>query len=216
MYYQLLGLKLNVDKCVAIIIGKCIGEVKNLLLYGNIFKWDTELRYLGIMFKADVKLKVDLTERSRKFIGSVASVLRGRVMGEENVYVHVIKTKCMPLLFYGIDCLKLDSACMQKLTVVYNTAFRWVLGVSKREYMRVYLRKCGTMSFKYLVDLRFLLFVYKMSTNCTKLLGKLLIWYKCTYEMKDIMLKYKLWNGCTMYEINRAITNAFNNYCDVV
>ena len=117
-------LKLNIDKCVAIIIGKCTGEVKNLLLYDNIFKWDTELRYLRIIFNADIKLKVDVSERSRKFIGSVASVLRGRVIGEENVYVHVIKTKCMPLLFYGIDCLRLDSVCMQKLTFFWNTAFR--------------------------------------------------------------------------------------------
>ena len=76
------------------------------------------MRYLGIMFNAGVKLKVGVSERSRKFIGSVASVSRGRVMEEENVYVHVIKTKCMPLLFYGIDCLRLDSVCMQKLMVV--------------------------------------------------------------------------------------------------
>ena len=72
------------------------------MLYDNIFKLDTELRYLGIMFNAGAKLKVDVSERSRKFIGPVASVLRGRVMGEENVYVHVVKTKCVPLLFYGI------------------------------------------------------------------------------------------------------------------
>ena len=60
------------------------------------------MRYLGIMFNAGVKLKVDVSKRSRKFIGWVTSVLRGRVMGEENVYVHVVKTKCMPLLFYDI------------------------------------------------------------------------------------------------------------------
>ena len=67
------------------------------------------MRYLGIMFNAGVKLKVDVSERSRKFIDSVASVLRDRVMGEENVCVHVVQTKCMLLLLYGIDYLRLDS-----------------------------------------------------------------------------------------------------------
>ena len=106
--FNAMGLKLNIDKYVANTIGKCTGKVKNLL-YDNIFKWDAELRYLGIMFNAGVKLKVDVSERSRKFIGSVAFVLYGRVMGEENVYVHVVKTKCMLLLFYDIVCLRLDS-----------------------------------------------------------------------------------------------------------
>ena len=36
--FNAMGLKLNIDKCVAIIIGKYTGEVKNLLLYDNIFK----------------------------------------------------------------------------------------------------------------------------------------------------------------------------------
>ena len=88
-----------------------------------------------------------MSEHSRKFIGSVASVLRGRVMGEENVYVHVVKTKCMPLLFYGIVCLRLDSIGMQKLKIFWNTAFRWVLSVSKPQPKRIYLKQCGTRLF---------------------------------------------------------------------
>ena len=43
-----MGLEINIDKCVAICLEKCTGEIKNLLLYDHIFKWDTELRYLGI------------------------------------------------------------------------------------------------------------------------------------------------------------------------
>ena len=58
------------------------------------------MRYLGIMFNAGVKLKVDVLERSRKFIGSVASVLRDRVTEEENVYVHVVQIKCFIVVWY--------------------------------------------------------------------------------------------------------------------
>ena len=49
--FNAMGLKLNMDKCVAIIIGKCTSEVKNLLLHDNICKRNTELRYLGIMLR---------------------------------------------------------------------------------------------------------------------------------------------------------------------
>ena len=52
---------------------------------------------------------MNIAARSQKFIGLVASVLRGRVFGVEDVYIQVIKTKCMPLLFYGADCLRVDA-----------------------------------------------------------------------------------------------------------
>jgi hypothetical protein len=211
-----LGLKLNIDKCVATIIGKCMGKVQNLLLNNNVFEWNTEFKYLGIIFRSGDKLKVDVSERSKKFIGSVASVLRDRVIGGEDVYVHVIKTKCMPLLFYGIDCLRLDSISLQKLTVIWNTAFRWALGIYNRQPMRNFLRKCGTMSFQFIVDLRFLIFIHRLSSNCTKLMDKLLIWYNGTFEMKEILQRYKLWKGCDLHDINNAVSDMFNNHCNIM
>ena len=73
------------------------------------------------------------------------------------------------------------------------------------------------MPFKFLVDLRFLLFVYTMPTNCTKLLvGKLLTWYNSTCEMNEIMHKYKLWNGCALHDIKRAGDDSFNGHCNMI
>ena len=53
-------------------------------------------------------------------------MLKVRCSGFENVYVHVLLTKCMPILFYDIDCLYVDRAFMHKLSVVWNTTFRWI------------------------------------------------------------------------------------------
>ena len=43
-----MGLRFNVSKCVALIIGKTIGfVVKNLVLYDDLYPWSKEKCYLG-------------------------------------------------------------------------------------------------------------------------------------------------------------------------
>ena len=80
----------------------------------NLFKksfvcilWSADLHYLDIQFKAGLNIGIDISERSHKFIGSVASILRGRIAGFNDVYIDtgLVKSKCMPILFYGVDGL---------------------------------------------------------------------------------------------------------------
>lgn len=99
-------------------------------------------------------------------------VLRGCVARAEKVYVNVVKTKCLPILFYRIDCLRLDRRLVSKLNVVC-TAFRWILGVSRYVLIRTYLRQSGTISFAFLIDLRFLLFMYRLKKCFGNLLKRL-------------------------------------------
>ena len=100
-----MGLKFNVAKYVAVIVSKCSTSIKNFLLYNQVLPWSKGLCYLGIAFKAGNNLSADISVGSQKFFSSVASVFRGRMLDAEDVYIHVIKTKCKPLLFCGVDCL---------------------------------------------------------------------------------------------------------------
>ena len=84
---------------------------------------------MGIQFKAGLYIGIDISERSHKFIGSVASILRGRTAGFNDVYINIVKSKCMPILFYGVDDLCLHSQKLDKMSVVWNATFCWVLGV---------------------------------------------------------------------------------------
>ena len=96
-------LKFNVSTCVALVIGETIGSVvNNLVLYG-VIPWSKKMCYLGLYFKAGNKLRIDILNRCGKFIGSIASVLRGRRAGAEDIYVNVIKTRCLPILFNDND-----------------------------------------------------------------------------------------------------------------
>ena len=63
---------------------------------------------------------------------------------------------------YGVDCLKLESRDVRKLSFVWNIAFRWIFGINWYVHMRQYLKHYGTMSFAFLVDMRFLMFIFKL------------------------------------------------------
>ena len=129
-------LKFNVAKCVAVIMGKCCTSVTNFLIHNQALPWSEGLGELGAAFKVGNNLPANISVRSQKFIGSVALVLRGRVFVAEDVYIKVIKTKCMSLLFYGVDCLRVDAHATEKLSIIWNTAFRWVLSVRRSENLR--------------------------------------------------------------------------------
>ena len=146
-------LQFNIDNYVAVVFGKYIGKssFKNLVLYDNVLLWSADLHYLGIKFKAGLNIGIDICERSHKFIGSVASILRGSIAGFGNVYLNIVKSKCMPILFHGVDVLYLHGQELAKMSVVWNMAFRWVLGVRRNDEMRNHLKNCRTMSFAYLL-----------------------------------------------------------------
>ena len=77
--FNSIGLRFNVSKCVALVIGKTIGSVvKSLVLYDDVISWTKEMCYFGLYFKVGNKLSNDISNRSGKFIGSIASVLRGQ------------------------------------------------------------------------------------------------------------------------------------------
>jgi hypothetical protein len=211
-----MGLRFNIAKCVTGVIGKCKGScLKNLVLYNEVLPWNEELCYLGMTFKFGVHLSINASARSRKFVGSVASVLRGRVNDANDVYLHVIKTKCLPLLVYGIDCLRVDNRQVRKLAVVWNTAFRWVLGINRFESMRNILRQNGTMSFQFLIDLKFLLFIKKLQSNSNILVSKLVYWCYAKGEVKGLLRKYGLWSVSNVNEIKRAVHLKFDLHCDL-
>ena len=93
------------------------------------------------------------------------------------------------MLFYSIDSLKLESRYVRKLSVTWNTAFRWIFGINRYVHISQYLKHCGTMSFAFLVDMRFLMFIFKLQEHSTELLNRLVKWFNTMPEMKEVLCK---------------------------
>ena len=96
--------------------------------------WSDKLCYLGIIFIINNDLKVDVSLRIQKFTAAVCTILRERIIGFENVYINVMVTKCMLILFYEIDCLHLDCNALKRLSVVWNMAYRCSVGYFEKYF----------------------------------------------------------------------------------
>ena len=73
--------------------------------------------YLGVVFKSGVKISINVASRISKFMGTICSVLRVKMVGFEDLYVSVVVTKCIPTLLYGICSLHLSS---MSLSIAYQ------------------------------------------------------------------------------------------------
>ena len=213
-----MGLQFNIDKCIAVVFDKFIGKSssKNLVLYDNLLFWSADLHYLGIQFKAGLNIGIDISKRSHKFFGFVASILRGRIAGFIDVYINLVKSKYMPILFYGVDVLCLYGQKLAKMSVVWNTAFRWVLGVRRNDRMRNHLKNCGTMSFAYLLDLRFLLFLFSLKGESTQLLSRLPCVSFNSDIFKSLLNKYGVLCFDNILQIRKIVHRAFELHCKSV
>ena len=105
---------------------------------------------------------------------------------------------------------------MRKLSVVWNTAFRWICGINRYVHMRQYLKHCGTVSFAFLVDMRFLMFMFKLHEHLTELLNRLVKRFNTMLEMKEVLCKYTLWLGSNESEIKCVVNNAFDTHCEML
>ena len=98
----------------------------------------------------------------------------------------------MSILFHGVDVLYLLGQELAKMSVMWNTAFRWELGVRRNDRIRNYLKNCGTMSFAYLLDHRFLLFLFSLKGESTQLLSRLSCVFFNSDIFKSLLSKYSV------------------------
>ena len=103
-------------------------------------------------------LTVDITKRLNKFYAVISSVLKDKLFGFERVYVHVLLSKSLPILFCDLGSMVINSSIVQAVTKAWNMAFRWIFGLRKYDSTRSLLQSCGTMSAKFLLHKRLLLF----------------------------------------------------------
>ena len=108
---KLYDLLFDPSKTVCDIFGLHSTEhIKCVSLAGVTVHWSDKLLYLGITFMFGMHLTVDITNRLNKFYAAISSVLKDKLFGFERVYVHVLLSKCLPILFYGLNSMAINSS----------------------------------------------------------------------------------------------------------
>ena len=71
-------------------------------------------------------LQADCSEGIQKCIATVSSVLCLKLPGFEYMFTDILVKKCLPILFYGMDCCILNSHAKISVTGV-EYAFQMVI-----------------------------------------------------------------------------------------
>ena len=212
---KLYDLLFNPSKTVCGVFGLHSTEhSKCVSLAGVTVHWSEKLLYLGITFMFGMHLTVDITNWLNKFYVAISSVLKDKLFGFERVYVHFLLSKCLPILFYGLDSLVINSSIVQAVFKAWNMAFRWIFDLCKFDSTRLLLQSCGTMSAKFLLHKHLLLFYNSIFPSNLCNLHNLWVWY--WYSVRYLVF------DCDLIDVNDrklicyALCQLFNLYCDVI
>jgi len=88
---------------------------------GLCLPWVTEMRYFGVYIVRSKSFKCSLDKRKKKFYRAANGIFGniGRVASEE-VILHLISSKCLPILLYGLECLPLYKYQLNSLDFVID------------------------------------------------------------------------------------------------
>jgi hypothetical protein len=206
----------NSDKSQCGFVGRSLlPQPANVLLCNHVLQWSTCFVYLGIEFTLGFKLKVNCKKRIQKFLASISSILRCKLSGYENVFAEILIKKCLPILFYGLDCVSIDSNSVKLVTQAWNCAFRWLYGVGKYTSTRHLFEQHHTMSMKYLLDYSKMAFLVNNQhvANCAlkKLVSRVL---NCDINVRNLFEGYNVHRFDNVYNIKRAVRLKFDEYCE--
>jgi len=78
---------------------------------GDDIFWVASCRYLGVWLKASRQFKIDLTHCKKSFFRAVNALFsKFYALPVKRLLLHLISTKCVPILLYGLDACPLNVA----------------------------------------------------------------------------------------------------------
>jgi len=93
-------------------------------LTGHTISWAKEMRYLDVYFVQSRAMKCSLDVAKRGFYRAANGIFGkiGRTASEE-VVLELIRTKCIPILLYGLEVLPMYQYQLRSLDFVINRLF---------------------------------------------------------------------------------------------
>lgn len=143
------GILVNPSKCQAIIIGSRQQLIKidhsNLppLRFNDCTIPFTEtVKNLGILMDANLNWTPHVTEVSRKFFGSLHSLLRLKNFLPIKTKISLVNSLLMPILDYAdICCVNLNEDLLNKLDRLLNSGIRFIYDLKKYDHISQYRLK---------------------------------------------------------------------------
>ena len=111
---------------------RCDKHCKNICTSGgHLIPWVDEMRYLGLFIVQSRTFKCSQYHAKRSFYRAVNGIF-GRIdrMASEEVISELNKTKCLPILLYGLEVCPLTKTNLRSLDFPINRFFMKLLNTS--------------------------------------------------------------------------------------
>jgi len=140
-----LDMAINYTKSCCLRIGpRCDVSCANIIsLTGEVLPWTNVIRYLGIFIVQSRTFKCSIDEAKRSFYRA-ANAIFGKIgrFASEEVTLHLFKTKCIPVLLYGLEGHVLSAGVLFQST-------KYHFGSSHRFLVKI--RQCDNLLVKRLL-----------------------------------------------------------------
>ena len=99
--------------------------------------------------------KVDTLVLKRKFYAACNAVLSKLRDASEPVLLHLLRTKCLPIVLYSLGAMQLSSKNVRDLSVAWNDAYRRILNFhyARWESVKELMYFCGDLDMKHLYNM---------------------------------------------------------------
>ena len=135
-------MSLNAKKSTCIRIGpRFNANCSNIVTRdGRELAWTNVVRYLGIFIESTSCFKCSLDNAKRSFYRSFNGIFGsvGRIASNE-VIVQLVKSKCFPVLVYGLEACSLRRYQCKSINYVINSTFRKIFNTRSQEIVDVCL-----------------------------------------------------------------------------
>ena len=134
---------INVKKSICMRIGACFkARCNNIVtLDGCELLWANSFRYLGVHVMSDRVFACSLDNAKRSFYRAFNSLFGkiGRIASED-VIVQLVKTKCLPVLYYCLEACPLKKSQLSAVDFALNCTFRKIFSTRSQEVVDGYIQ----------------------------------------------------------------------------
>ena len=141
-----LDMKLNINKTQCIGFGKTFSKAQQHFSVNGIdIHWSNTVTYLGVSLKSGNKLHIDSKNRRTKFYQSFNSIFSKASKSGETVLQSLLKSYCLPCLYYGLESFDMTRAETDKLNVPIMRAFNKIFHVFDKNCVQLCMFYCGVL-----------------------------------------------------------------------
>jgi len=152
---QAIDMTINTGKSACMRIGPRFNvQCDNIAtIDGHEIIWVNSLRYLGVYLSSSRAFSCSYSQAKRSFYRSFNAIFGkiGRV-ALESVIIHLMKSKCLPSLYYGVEACPVKKSQLQSFEYVLSSSFRKIFQIRSQELVYECIRMFDCTADDYILE----------------------------------------------------------------